>query len=268
MFSSPMIKQALTFIALLSCLNAWAYYPFITDDTGTQGLGGNQIETAYEFAKVHNDVLNEEGKTIGTAVGTTNIFAMTYTRGVGDKVDIFLSGSRQLSPVNGWQNSEIGLKWSFAGNQNKGWSAAIKPSVILPVSLSMQNSGLGNAKTNLSILLIGSYLADEYELHLNTGYTSNNRATTQDDDPQRRNLWVVSISPVFNLNDQWKLGVDAGFQTNPAYNSNYQAFGGIGAVYSPIEKLQIGFGLYAIPTINSNDNGWAYTLSTGITYQF
>lgn len=268
MSQSKFIQYLLVIIFMIYASSARAYYPFITDDTGTQGMGGNQLEFAYEFSKEHNDILNENGNSIGTGTGTSNLLGMTYTRGIAETVDIFIGSVRQINPVNGWQNSAIGVKWSFIGDQKQGWSAAIKPSVILPVSNSMQKNGLGNADTNVSISLIGSYVAEDYEAHVNTRYTSNNRPNNQVDDPQRRDLWSVSISPVLNLNANWKLGIDAGVQTNPGYNSRYQLFGGIGAVYAPIENLQVGFGMYAIPAINSNDNGWAYALTTGVTYQF
>lgn len=268
MHLSISIKQSLFLVSLFASSATWAFYPFITDDTGTQGKGGNRLELAYDFVKNHNDILDEGGLKIGRGTDTANIFAMTYTRGITDKVDVFIGGARQINPVNGWLNTEIGLKWSFAGDQEKGWSAAIKPSVILPVSKSMQNNGLGNAETNVSISLIGSYLSDDYEVHLNTGYTSNNMAKTPSADPQRRDLWSVSVSPVFILNDQWKLGVDLGLQTSPGYNSKYQAFGGVGVSYAPVKNLQIGMGLFGAPAIQSNDNAWAYTFTTGNTYQF
>ena len=247
---------------------AHAYFPFVTDDTGTQGKGGNQLEFAYEFVKEHANQLNEDGVKIGTETGTANVWFASYTRGLTDDLDIFFGAARQTTPVNGWQNSEIGLKWVFAGDQGKGWSAALKPGVILPVSKSMQNSGLGNAETNWSLTLIGSYVHEDYEVHLNAGYSSNRYATTSTSESQRTNLWTISAAPVLVLNEQWKLGLDVGLTTNPGYNSRYQAFGGLGLVYAPVENLQIGLGAYATPAINSNDNGWGYTITTGLTFQF
>lgn len=248
--------------------SAYAFFPFVTDDTGTQGKGGQQIELDYEFVKEHNDEIDEEGRLFNTATGTSNVFLSTYTYGLTDSVDLFFGVARQTSPLNGWQNTEIGIKWVFAGEQSSGWSAAIKPAVILPVSKGMQDSGLGNAETNYSTTLIGSYLADDYEFHINAGYTSNRNATTQNSESQRTDLWSVSASPVIILNEQWKLGVDVGLETNPGYNSNYQTFGGLGVSYAPIENLQIGLSTYASQAINSKDNGWSYTINVGVTYQF
>ncbi len=264
-----LIKRTTLGLATLSVTGtASAFFPFITDDTGTQGRGGNQVEITYEFVKEYSEVIDESGRLINSTTGISNAFPMTYTYGVTDDIDIFLGVSRQTNPINGWQNTEIGAKWTFAGDQTTGWSAAIKPVIILPVSTGMQNAGLGNAQTNWGATLIGSYLKPDYEFHLNAGYTSNRYSVTSDAEPLRTNLWSVSAAPILVLNDQWKLGFDIGWQTNPGYNSNYSVFGGIGVQYSPIKNLQIGIGAFMQPAINATDNAWSYTVTTGIAYQF
>lgn len=247
---------------------AHAFFPFVTDDTGTQGQGGNQIELNYEFVKEHNDELDLEGRVIGTASGTANALPASYTFGITDNVDVFVGLARQTSPVNGWLNTEIGAKWVFAGDQSAGWSVAIKPTLLLPVSKNMQDQGLGNAKTNVGLTLVGSLMADRHELHLNLDYTSNQYATTADSEQQRKSLWRVSAAPVYVINDQWKAGIDVGFETNPTYSSQYQAFGEIGIQYAPLENLQIGLGLIGATGLNSSGNGWSYAITTGVAYQF
>jgi hypothetical protein len=261
--------RLLALVAASTLSNAtYAFFPFVTDDTGTQGQGGNQIELDYAFTKEYSDEVDEDGRFVDTTSGISNAFPMTYTYGVTDNVDVYIGLSRQTSPVNGWQNTEIGAKWVFAGDQSNGWSAAIKPAIILPVASGMQDDGLGNAETNWGLTLIGSYLADDYELHANAGYTSNRYAITANAEAQRTNLWGISIAPVLVLNDQWKVGVDLGFQTNPGYNSNYSSFWELGVQYAPIENLQLGLGFIASPALNASDNGWSYSITTGLAYQF
>jgi len=45
-FSSPRAGVALATLFLLPAI-ASAFQPLVTDDTGTQGAGGNQVEAAY-----------------------------------------------------------------------------------------------------------------------------------------------------------------------------------------------------------------------------
>ncbi len=247
---------------------AHAFFPFVTDDTGTQGQGGNQIEVNYEFVKERNDELDLEGRPVGTGSGVINTFPAGYTYGLTDNLDLFVGVARQTSPVNGWLNTELGAKWVFAGDQAQGWSAAIKPTLFLPISKNMQDRGLGNARTNVGLTLVSSYMTDTHELHLNLDYTSNNYASTESSEAQRKALWRVSAAPVYVISDQWKAGLGIGFETNPTFSSRYQAFGELGLQYAPMENLQLGLGIIGATALNSTDNGWSWALTTGIAYQF
>jgi hypothetical protein len=264
---SRLAKASAVSVCLL-CSPAHAFFPFQTDDTGTQGTGGNQIEIDYQFLQEYNDDIDEDGRVIDTNTGSSNSYPLTYTYGVSENIDVFFGIARQTSPVNGWQNTEIGAKWVFAGDQTKDWSVAIAPSVILPVSNNMQDAGLGNAKTNGSVNLIGSYLSEDYELHLNAGYVSNLSAQTEQSEAQRKSIWSISAAPILVINDQWKFGIDVGLSTNPGYNSQYTLTGEVGVSYAPIETLQIGLGLIGSRDISANDNARSYAIVAGITYQF
>lgn len=247
---------------------AHAFFPFVTDDTGTQGQGGNQLELNYEFVKAHNDELDIDGRVLGTATETSNSFAGGYTYGISDNIDVFVGVARQTSPVHGWLNTEIGTKWVFVGDQARGWSAALKPTLILPVTQQMQDQGLGSAKTNLGLSLITSYLTDSHELHLNLDYTGNQYANIDASGNQRKALWRVSAAPVYVLNEQWKVGVDLGLQTNSDYDSRYQAFGEVGVQYTALDNLQIGLGVLGSTAVNASHNGWDLVVTAGVTYQF
>jgi hypothetical protein len=268
MASRPSTGALLALIAIGLTSPAHAFFPFITDDTGTQGQGGSQVELNYEFVKEHNDELDLEDRVVGTETGVVNALASSYTYGVTDNLDVFLGAARQTTPSNGWLNTEIGAKWVFWGDQTQGWSAAVKPTVLLPVSKHMQDRGLGNAQTNVAMTLVSSFMADTHELHLNLDYTSNRYASTQESEAQRKSLWRISAAPVYVLNDQWKAGLDLGIETNPTFSSSYQAFGGIGLQYAPMPNLQIGLGLIGATALNSTENGWSLAVTTGVAYQF
>ena len=71
-----------TFVAtLLATTGAQSFQPLVTDDTGTQGAGGNQLELAGTRAK--NDV------------ATARDAAFVYTRGLTDGLDVFVEVGRQ-----------------------------------------------------------------------------------------------------------------------------------------------------------------------------
>jgi len=259
---------AVVILLSFSSTPALAYFPLVTDDTGTQGKGGHQVELDYAFEKSHSRIESDTGEFIENIQSLSNAFPMAYTYGVTENVDVFLGMSRQTSPINGWQSSEIGLKWVFAGDQTQGWSAAIKPVVTLPVSNTMQDNGLGAAKTNLGLTVISSYLADTHEWHFNVGYESNQQGNTPNLEPERSDLWSASLAPVLVLDPQWKLAFDMGIQTNRAYNSEYSAFGEVALIYAPVDNVQLGLGVIYSPDINASDKAYRYGITTGITYQF
>ena len=109
-----------TSFSLLCSIPVHAYFPFITDDTGTQGEGGNQLELNYVFIKERGVGVAEDGTYYPGDYGTSNSFPVTYTRGLTEDLDVFVGMIRQTSPTNGWMNSAIGVKWRFAGNPEEG----------------------------------------------------------------------------------------------------------------------------------------------------
>jgi hypothetical protein len=255
-------------LTLAASSTSFAFFPLISDDTGTQGAGGNQLELDYLFQRQTNGAVQIAGEAIGEENTSGNFLLTTYTRGLTDNIDIFFGASRQLSQISGWNNTEIGLKWVFAGDPSEGWSFAAKPRVILPVTKSMQNSGLGNAQTNGGLTLIGSYLTDGAELHVNAGYVSNRISGSTEGDSQRTNLWSMSVAPVLAIDEQWKLALDFGLQTNPDQNSQYIALAEIAVVYAPVKNVQLGLGVITSPAINGQRASNGLTVLTGVTWQF
>ena len=254
-------------VLILSSISSYAYFPFITDDTGTQGEGGNQLELNYLFIKERGVGLAEDGTDSPGDYGTSNSFPITYTRGLTDDLDLFVGIIRQTSPTNGWMNSAIGFKWRFAGDAEEGWSFAVKPALLTPVSRSMEASGLGNGKTNGTVSLISSYIQPKYEVHLNARYTSNFSYSGLEEQ-QAQHLWGISVAPVWVVSPQWKLGVDAGLDTNPNATSAQVAYAQIGAVYAPIKNLQLGLGLMGNRALGSPSREYNWTVMSGVTWQF
>lgn len=256
-----------TSFSLLCSIPVHAYFPFITDDTGTQGEGGNQLELNYVFIKERGVGVAEDGTYYPGDYGTSNSFPVTYTRGLTEDLDVFVGMIRQTSPTNGWMNSAIGFKWRFAGNPEEGWSFAVKPALLTPVTRNMEASGLGNGKTNGTVSLISSFIQPKYEVHINARYTSN-LSYSGSEEQQAQHLWGVSVAPVWVLNDQWKLGVDAGLETNPNATSAQVAYAQIGAVYAPVKNVQLGLGLMGNRALGSPSREYNWSIMSGITWQF
>ncbi len=132
-------------LAALVPAAAFAFQPLITDDTGTQGEGGNRVEAAYN----RSSDKTPGGRTI------THEIPLVYTRGITDELDIYVGGTRvRIAPdapaltESGWSNSVIGAKWRFYDNESSKLSFALKPEVSIGVSDSKEARGLGTGKTS------------------------------------------------------------------------------------------------------------------------
>ena len=267
MTATPIVRHLVAVSTTAVSFNACAFFPFMTDDTGTQGTGNSQFEVTYTAIQQGQDVIDENGRIIDAENSVSHGHSVSYTFGVGQDVDVLAGAARQFTPVNGWQNTEIGAKWTFSGSQVDGCSFAVKPALILPVTQSMQARGLGNARTNWGITLISSHITATHELHLNASYESNHYQAGLVD-PMRTGLWSVSVAPVLVLDERWKVGIDVGLQTNPSYDSHYTAFGQIGLQFTPIEGIQFGLGILASPAINAVTHTTSYAINAGLAVQF
>ena len=118
---------ALPFVAF----PAFAFQPLITDDTGTQGSSGNQIEVSFtrDRASSPNDTARK------------HVLGAVFTRGVTDTLDLFLQANRTAVhstssgiSSSGGGNPSFGAKWRFYEGEDNGLSFALKPEVLMPVS--------------------------------------------------------------------------------------------------------------------------------------
>ena len=52
MFSKTRSTLAVALLLTVSAASSWAFQPLLTDDTGTQGLGENQLEVSFSDDRV------------------------------------------------------------------------------------------------------------------------------------------------------------------------------------------------------------------------
>lgn len=242
------------FSVCLMPLQALAFHPFATDDTGTQGAAGHQFETGFDATRSRLSGTSDMARAV----------PLTYTYGWTDTLDLFAGVARVLDPVSGWSNVGVGAKWRFHEGATGRFSLALKPEVILPVSRVDETRGLGNAETSYGLTLILSQETGFGEVHLNLGSDRNNVADPTNAD--RRTVYRASVAPVWKLSEAWKVGMELGLSTQPDRHEDSPAgFVAVGAAYTPDETMDVSFGV----TRDFNDGPQTSTSATfGLTLHF
>jgi hypothetical protein len=248
-------------IALFPAL-ASAFQPLVTDDTGTQAAGGNQLEFSYtRFVEKDPDV---------TAVLET--LPLNYTRGLSDAVDVHVGVTYARFQLTGDLEASgagipaIGLKWRFYESEPDKLSLALKPEIRRAFSSSTEDRGLGNAPVNGGIALLLTKETGFGGVHANLSVNTFRFALEENRDLHRNILWRLSVAPVFDLAHGWKAVFDAGLITNP-HEAEKATMGyvEIGAVYSPNKDLDIALG-FIRDVFHEGHNVHAAT--AGVTWRF
>lgn len=253
--SAPKTQIAVAALALYATA-ASAFHPLITDDTGTQGHGGNQIELA--------------GTTTTADEGKAREGAFAYTRGLSDGLDAFIElGRQRLSPdggssASGPSNPSAGVKWRFFENENKT-SLAVKPIYVFPLSAEREAAGMGSGKASYELSLILTQEMEWGAVHANLlGGRNRFKDQTVAEDEKVRHF---SVAPVWNVDEQWKLAVDLGAEhVVSASQRTRSRFGELGAIYSPNADLDFGLGF--IRTRDQDSRARTKSATAGITWRF
>jgi len=242
---------------------ASAFQPLVTDDTGTQGAKGNQVEAAYN---------RTVDKVSGTKAITQEV-PLVFTRGITDALDLYAGVSYQrIEPPapgteeRGWGNPAVGAKWRFYENEAAKLSFALKPEIQFPVSDSREAQGLGTARTSYSVNLIMTQETGFGAVHANAVAERVNYADDALNAAERRTLYRLSVAPVWDVAEGWKLALDAGFTTNPDLAAkSSMGYVELGAIYSPSKDLDLAVGIVR----NVSDGDITTTQATiGITWRF
>jgi len=238
-----------------------AYQPLITDDTGTQGEGGNQLELSY----ARNTERAGGSKTV------TGTVPVVYTRGLADALDLYVGVSHvriktdAAATGSGGGNPVLGAKWRFR-EEEKAWSFAVKPEIHLGVSAGAETEGRGMGRSGWSALLIATRETDFGEFHVNIAYARARFETEDEISGNRKNLLRLSAAPVWHISDQWKVALDLGLQTNPDKTlSSRMGYALLGAVYSPSKDFDLALG-WQKPFDDGPARAWQATV--GGTWRF
>lgn len=240
-----------------------ALQPLITDDTGTQGSGGNQLEVSYSRDRTRVDGEIERVHSV----------PVVYTYGVTDTVDIFASVaySRIRTSVaggdaSGMGNTVLGAKWRFFESEESGTSLAIKPEVAIPVSSQRESDGLGTGKTSGNLTFILSQEVPFGAVHFNAGL-GRDRYRHSDENP-KTDYRRVSVAPVWDVSEQWKLALDLGTESARADGQTVRSrFAEIGAIYSPSKDVDLALG-FIRSTDDESPKSTTHSVTAGLTWRF
>ena len=250
-----MLKKLPIAVAFTLAGPAFGGIPLVTDDTGTQGAGGNQIEVPLTREKAEDGSRARE-------------IALVYTRGITDTVDVFVEKGRQKNTepdgvsVSGYGNTVIGAKWRAWESERKT-SFAAKVAVALPVSQEKETEGFGTGKTSYEGLLILSQEMEWGSVHANLGAgRAKFRDPAEDTDATH-----FSVLPILNVTDQFKVAVDLGIdrETTGVVTTNSR-YAEIGVMYAPTENTDLGLGY--IRTTDKDSKEVTKTVTGGFTWRF
>lgn len=242
-------------------VSSWALQPLITDDTGTQGAGGNQLEISY--GRDRTRVAGETERAHSVPV--------VYTYGLTDTVDLYagIAYSRirtgvQGGDADGFGNTTIGAKWRFFENEDSGTSLAVKPEFAAPVSKRREEDGLGTGRMSGAMTFILSQDVPFGSVHLNAGI-GRDRFRNSDDNATNKHL---SLAPVWDVTEQWKLAADVGTDWSRSGGDTVRSkYAEIGAIYSPNRDLDLAIGVIRT-TDNESPKATTHSVTAGLTWRF
>ena len=244
---------------MIAAKPGWAAHPLITDDTGTQGKGGYEIELNGEFEHDDEDGVESEVSTITGALSVGLADALDLVLGIPVQFTRVIEDTEEgheTTTEEGISDISIELKWRFW--ERKGLSFAVKPIVTLPTG--ERKEGLGGGRITGSLYLISTLEKGPVCFHANVGYIQN-----ENKNDERKELWHASLAMEYVVLDKLKLvanfgvdrNADRASQTNPGW-----VIGGI--IYSLTDSLDLDLGVKA----GLNDVAPDYSVLMGLTRGF
>ncbi|MBL0168267.1 MAG: transporter [Propionivibrio sp.] len=244
-------------------LQALAFQPLITDDTGTQGAGGNQLEFYF----------NEDRATAAGDTVRVQTLPLVYTHGLTETIDVYagIGFTRIRSSIpgfdsSGYGNSALGAKWRFYEDEAHGTSFAIKPEIFFPVSARREFYGLGTGKLSGNLTLILTQQVAFGAVHANLGVGRDRfRDTLNNPDATTTR---ASMAPVWDVTEQWKLALDVGTESTRGAGANLRSnFVELCTIYSPNKDLDFDFGVVRRAD-NDIPKTTTHSASIGMTWRF
>jgi len=272
---------------------AFALHPLITDDTGTQGKGGLQLEFGYQHDHLDFRWLDRNPESILTSKlegqsnfgkvltrDDINMTTLTITYGIIDNLDVavgiphlnikskesrlyysdvnqFLT-RKSTTTSSGISDIVTEFKWKFF--EYKALSLGLKPGITFPSG--EEYRGLGNGRLGAYGYFLTTLEITPVVMHVNLGYIRNENGHME-----REDIWHGSVAFEFwVVKDFLRLVANCALERNRYKWSNIHdvtAVGGI--IVSPTEDFDIDLGFkWRFSQKGTQSPTTQYTLPQGI----
>ena len=224
------IRRILALITLyFMVFSVYAAHPLISEDNGTQGTSGNQIEVNSDFS------------TKSTINSRTAAF--TYTYGVSDTLDIFFNMPTTWGATSGQStglnDGSAGVKFRFF--EKEGLSFGVKPELI--IASGNENKGLGTGKNSYSYTLMLEYEYKPLTFLVNFGKAFNRYSRQIDLDEKRTSVTRSSFAILAQLNEGITLVADFGIaDSQDRAQPKKPQFAIVGAIFSISDNFEFDVG--------------------------
>ena len=235
-------RSAGALAAFLCTSGAYGAHPLNTEDTGTQGKGGWQLEVNGESNK-------DEG-----VRGAQAAAILSY--GVAENVDLqFGVPWQDTGDARGPGDVAAALKWKFW--EREPFSAGVRAAVSSPTG--DESNGLGNGRPTWAAQLIGQYEGERWIFLAHIAYRRN-----LNDVGDRDSLGEISAAVLYKALPNLKLIMDANRTTNADSQSEQKIRQMVvGAIWSPSKDLDLDVGYR-----RGNDAAIDRAIMAGITLRW
>lgn len=247
MLMQAKLLGVLTGFFLVFASTAHAAHPLVSDDTGTQGVGGYQVE-------VNTDWLRDAGVKTRTATAT-------LTRGMTESIDVYLDTPYALSQPTGFNDIGLGLKWRLF--ESNGLSVGLKPE--LSIATGNQEKQLGDGRSGGVLTVLTQYELGAWTWLFNLGTELHRYSSASSQDEYRRYINKASVGFTYQLDDQWLFVMDSGIQSHASKTEKKDPrFALVGLIYSLSEDAELDVGYKKALNSTETDRQWGL----GLTYRF
>jgi len=247
-------------LLLLSTGTSFAAHPLVSDDAGTLGKGGIQIELNGDISTDKETVAGSTAKNDGSQIATT------FGYGISDKLDVSFGiarpwGNNDLDGIKsrdpGSVDLVLGMKWQIY--ENDGFTVAVKPGLGYSYTVNAPDSDYA---TSYSAALVLSKELEPLAFHLNVGYAYNDYNLANG---LRNSIWNFSGATTYEIVKNMKLVADIGAGTNEeSGTNNMPAFALIGTIYTLSKNMDASVGGKIGLTRPETD----FTGTFGLTFKF
>lgn len=218
-------KHRLAFLALgLAGTQVHGAHPLLTEDTGTQGKGGWQLE------------VNGERQRDPQPEGVPPLRAIqsgtTLSYGVTDTIDFKIDAPYVRH--EGFLDVAVGFKWRFY--EDGPLSLGTLFGISLPTG--DEQKGLGTGRYNAGASGVASWQGERWEFHTHIGLRTNSNVIGQRD-------WLghFSAAALYRVWQPFRLLLDVAWDSNPQVESGAFRNTVVGFIWSVTKDFDLDAGL-------------------------